>query len=209
MNAAVINTGITGHGVQNDLQKSSLVSPGIDTQTTYYQFVCNAAYGSFDAMDVTPNALLVDSGATSHIVCNSDRFIYFDKSYDSTNHYVELADGTRTNGLIKGKGSAEFQVYDDHGNIASIIVNDALFIPSYDININKGACCLFSLNGGMLTTSKGVKFPITSRHNLYWFDTICKNLSGRLTDFNDHENKVTDDSVITISDGKYSSDIWH
>ena len=138
VNAAVINTKNPGHGVQNDTilqQMSSMDSPGKSTRSTHYNFICNTAYGSFDKIDATPGAMLVDSGATSHIVCNNDRFIYFDKSYDPTNHYVELADGTRTNGLIKGKGKAEFQIYDDHGNNASIILNDALFIPSYDINI--------------------------------------------------------------------------
>ena len=215
--AAALTTGNSGHGVQNYFtqQKSNLDPPGNVTQKSNYNFMCNAVYGTFDTLHATHNDILVDSGATSHIVCDSERFTYFDKSYDPTNHYVELADGTRTNGLIKGKGNAKFQIYDSQGNVVSITVNDALFIPSYDINIFsvkkaaiKGAQCLFSSDGGELTSIKGVKFPIISKHNLYWFNTICTDTNEIITVLNDNEN-MTDNSVITISDGKYSSEMWH
>ena len=107
-------------------------------------------------------------------------------------------------------------MYDNEGNIATISVNDALFIPSYDTNIFsvkkaslRGASCSFSADGGELITSTGTKFPIISRNNLYWFDTINTEPKEILTSITDYEDQVTEDSVLNFSDGNYSSEIWH
>ena len=199
--AAVTVNGNSLQGVQNESQQQTSSELSNKIAKAHYAFVCNVS-NTLDALNTAPNALLVDSGATSHIICNSDKFIHFDKSYDPTNHYVELADGTRTNGLIKGKGTASFKMYDNQGNIATISVNDALFIPSYDTNIFsvkkaslKGASCLFSADGGELITSTGTKLPIISRNNIYWFDTICTDPKEILTSITDYEDQVTEDSV--------------
>ena len=218
--AAAVNAGNTCQGVQNDSsqthQCTSPDSTGNGAHKPHYAFKCSVINGAFDTKEATPNSILVDSGATSHIVCEGDRFIDFDKSYDSTNHYVELADGTRTNGLIQGKGTATFQIYDEKGNVTPITVNNALYIPSYEINIfsvkkaaENGANCLFTSNGGELTSSTGVKFPITSRSNLYWFDTIYSDPNERLNLLSDYEDGMKEDSIIFLNDGKHTADIWH
>ena len=38
------------------------------------------------------NSLLVDCGATTHVVTNGSKFTYFDKSFDPEKHFIELAD---------------------------------------------------------------------------------------------------------------------
>ena len=65
-----------------------------------YIFKCGVYCGSLKSNE-NSESLLIDSGATSHIMSDGDAFISFDKDYDPTNHYVELAIGSRTNGLIK------------------------------------------------------------------------------------------------------------
>ena len=49
---------------------------------------------------VIKGSLLVDTGATSHIV-TEDNFVDVDDSYVPENHYIELADGSRTNSVAK------------------------------------------------------------------------------------------------------------
>ena len=105
-----------------------------DDLDLHYNFLCDVVCGPTKTKE-TSNSLLVDSGATSHIVCNKAAFISFDKDYDPADHYVELADGTRTNGMIKGRGRATFKVFDTKGIVRKITVNKALYIPSYSINI--------------------------------------------------------------------------
>ena len=41
-----------------------------------------------------PN-LLVDSGATSHIVVDHENFQSFEKEFDAENHFIELPDGSK------------------------------------------------------------------------------------------------------------------
>ena len=130
----------------------------------------------------TSDSLLVDSGATSHIICNKEKFISFDQDYNPADHYVELADGTRTNGLIKGRGVATFKVPDRNNIIRTISVNNALYIPSYSLNIfsvkkatDQGASFVFSTNEGTLTASNGIVFAMRCINNLYYLNTVeCK-----------------------------------
>jgi hypothetical protein len=56
-----------------------------------------------------PESLLVDCGATAHIVHDKSKFEKFDDKFDPKNHCIELADGTRTTGIVKGKGRANDQ----------------------------------------------------------------------------------------------------
>ena len=44
------------------------------------------------------NSLLVDSGATAHIISDINRFTQFDDNHDPENHVIELADGSRVTG---------------------------------------------------------------------------------------------------------------
>ena len=163
---------------ENDSAKT--VISGTSEDALHFNFKCEVVCGStITKTKETLDSLLVDSGATSHIICNSDTFVSFDEDYDPTDHYVELADGTRTNGLIEGRGMATFKVPDTNGITRTITVQDALYIPSYSLNIfsvkkaaEQGASFSFSAKGGTLIAPNGVVFAIKSVDNLYYINTL-------------------------------------
>ena len=47
---------------------------------------------------VESKRIIVDKGGTSHIIKDIERFKYFDDSFQPDNHFIELVDGTKTNG---------------------------------------------------------------------------------------------------------------
>ena len=98
------------------------------------------------------NGLLVDCGATTYIVHELDKFIRFDKHFNPQNHYIELADGSRSNNVALKKGDACVQLSDVDGNVHKAILTNALYVPSYRQSI-------FSVQAA---TSKGATscFPV-------------------------------------------------
>jgi predicted aspartyl protease len=78
--------------------------------------------------------LLVDTGATSHIINDKSKFVNFDEKFDPSNHVIELADGSKAN-VVLGKGNAKVKLYDVNGNLQDIMLSNALYIPSYQQNI--------------------------------------------------------------------------
>jgi len=46
------------------------------------------------------NSLLVDTGATAHILNDKSKFLKFDDEFKPENHYIELADGRRASGVV-------------------------------------------------------------------------------------------------------------
>ncbi|KAJ8046483.1 hypothetical protein HOLleu_05166 [Holothuria leucospilota] len=49
--------------------------------------------------------LLVDCGGTTHTVNDQSKFIRFDDDFKPADHYIELADGKRTNNIAMRKGT--------------------------------------------------------------------------------------------------------
>jgi hypothetical protein len=49
----------------------------------------------------------VDCGATTHIVHDISKFISFDKQFNPEHHYIELADGSRSNNVTLKRGDAQ------------------------------------------------------------------------------------------------------
>ena len=136
------------------------------------------------------DSLLVDSGATAHIICNRDNFIEFDEHFDPKNHYIELADGVKSNNVVKARGKAKVNVIDVNGNKCDFLLQNALYVPSYAQNIfsvqaatENGASVNFSENDAFLKTKFGAKFDIVKRGKLYFLYNIksssvtSKNLS--------------------------------
>lgn len=82
--------------------------------------------------------LLVDCGETTHIVNSADYFTSFDSEFSADNHYIELADGTRSNELAIARGNAEFRTEDTRGKECRIILRNALLAPTFP-------ACLFSV----------------------------------------------------------------
>ena len=84
--------------------------------------------------------LLLDTGATSHIINDQSKFVDFHKDFDPRGHVTELADGSKAN-VVLGKGNANVLLYDVNGHPQDVILNDALFVPSHDQNIFFCAGC--------------------------------------------------------------------
>ena len=99
---------------------------------------------------IRDNSLLVDTGATAHILNEKSKFLkYYDK-FKPKNHYTELADGSRACGIVSAKGRAKVLLHDLEGVPCEDFLEDALYIPSYKQNIfsmqaavNKGRHCKF------------------------------------------------------------------
>ncbi|KAJ8403284.1 hypothetical protein AAFF_G00355010 [Aldrovandia affinis] len=75
---------------------------------------------------VKMNGLMVDTGATSHIIMDIAKFKKFDDRFQSETHCVELADGTRSNGITERRGDVEdiFSVKAATANGATIIFKE-------------------------------------------------------------------------------------
>ena len=74
------------------------------------------------------------TGATSHIVNDRSKFISFDKAFDPSAHVIELADGSKAK-VVSGKGVAKVKLHDVNGNARDLILNNALYVPSYKQDI--------------------------------------------------------------------------
>ena len=123
------------------------------------------------------NTLLVDCGATTHILNDKSKFVNLDENFDPANHVIELADGSRTSGLVLAKGSAEIVLHDQNGDMKNVTLSNALFVPSYDQNIfsvqaatEKGACVNFAPNSAELCAPDGTKFAIEKHGRLYFLN---------------------------------------
>ena len=59
------------------------------------------------------HSMLVDCGATiTHIVTDKSKFVSFDQNFNPSDHFIELADGTKKNNLALGKGTAVVKLLD-------------------------------------------------------------------------------------------------
>ena len=75
---------------------------------------------------VESKRIVVDTGATSHIIKDS---------FQPDNHFIELADGSKTNGVALKRGDAEIYLVNANGNKESVALKYALFISSYPQDI--------------------------------------------------------------------------
>ena len=61
------------------------------------------------------SSLLIDTGATSHIITDRSKFVSFDDNFDTNTHINELVDGNKTS-VVLGKGNAKVKLFDVKGN---------------------------------------------------------------------------------------------
>jgi len=120
--------------------------------------------------------LLVDCGATTHIVNDLAQCICFDKDFNPDKHYIALADGSRSNNIALKNGIAKVIVQGKNGKASNIGLENCLHKPSYKQNIfschaatEKGASVDFSNNESSLTKKDGTKFEIRRRGRLHYF----------------------------------------
>ena len=122
---------------------------------------------------------LVDCGATAHIITDRSKFLSMDTAFDPSKHTIELADGSRSTGIVQGKGKAQIKVSDEKGQPRDVTLDNALFIPSYNKDIfsvqaatAKGAAVNFTQQSAVLEGSDGTVFPIEKKGRLYYLCTV-------------------------------------
>ncbi|XDV16957.1 hypothetical protein PO909_016438 [Leuciscus waleckii] len=123
--------------------------------------------------------LMVDAGATSHIITDIAKFQWFDNSFQADTHCVELADGTRCNGVAKNRGDAAVCLVDSTGRRFKTTLRNALYIPTYPQDIfsvkaatSNGATVIFREGKNVLLHKDGTEFPIHVHNKLYYLHTM-------------------------------------
>ena len=61
-----------------------------------------------------------------------------DEEFDSDNNFIELADGSRNNGIVQGSGKAQVLIHDSKGSKRKVMLENALYVPSYKQDIILG-----------------------------------------------------------------------
>ena len=137
------------------------------------------------------DTLLVDCGATSHIVNDITKFISFDEDFNSSKHSIELADGKISNNLAEKRGTVQVFIKNENDVLCPVLLKKTLYIPTFpqEIFSVKAACnnidpdkkntgkpkVVLDGNGGTLNSRQGIKFPITTKGNLYYLKLYCEN----------------------------------
>ena len=87
------------------------------------------------------SGLLIDTGATSHIVRDNEKFVSFNGDFNPDEHTIELADGTQSHAAKQG-GRAKMIIKDAHRQLCKAELQNALLVPGYP-------CDIFSVNAAM------------------------------------------------------------
>ena len=118
--------------------------------------------------------LLVDCGATCHIVNDASRFVSYDNSFDATKHYIELADGRCSNELAIAKGDAIYTIMNSNGKPCNITLTNALLAPKFPTSLfsvraatDAGASVTFAKDIAQLTHGS-TQFNIVKEGQLYF-----------------------------------------
>ena len=128
--------------------------------------------------------LMVDTGATSHIITR-DIVKPYDPDFDPSRHFIELADGTRKNNIVEKIGDAEVILQGTKGNI-KVTLKNVLYIPSYPQDIFSAKAAVHGgaeiqlKEGDNKMIKNGTTFNIVEHNRLYYLQTVednmkCKN----------------------------------
>ena len=108
------------------------------------------------------------------------KFKNFTKDFNSSAHVIELADGSRNRSLALGQGDAEMNVLNSEGQLCSVILENALYVPSFAQNIfsvpaatGKGAIILFAENSVKLfPKDNSPSIDIHKEGKLYFINSV-------------------------------------
>ena len=152
-----------------------------DSEEHYYSFCLDQKSDQVDSFDNSNlTKLLVDSGASVHIVNDKTKFKNFTKDFNSSAHVIELADGSRNRSLALGQGDAEMNVLNSEGQLCSIILENALYVPSFAQNIfsvpaatGKGATIVFAENSAkLIQKDNSPSIDIHKERKLYFINSV-------------------------------------
>lgn len=140
-----------------------------------YVFTLNA---DIAANSASKECIMVDCGATSHIVNDRTRFINFDPDFKPNTHYIQLADGNKYNNLITARGTAAYMLESKDGAVKQITLTNALLAPSFPTSlfsvraaVEKGATVAFSQHSSILNATDGTQFTLQKQGQLYFLPT--------------------------------------
>ena len=127
--------------------------------------------------------LLVDCGATTHIIYDINKFVKIDDSFDANCHVIELADCSRQKGIVTAKGDAKVEIVDSTGKNHDVILKNALCIPSYKQNIlsvyamtERGMKVIFTPNNNKIVAPNNVVFNINKKGKLYYLNNLVNSV---------------------------------
>ena len=133
--------------------------------------------------NVKMRGIMIDGGATSHIVNDRNKFISFDTSFRPSSHSVELADGSRCTGMAQQRGTALINLQDSEGRQHRVKLKDTLYMPTYPHDIlsvaratNGGATVTFKKGHSYMITKDETRFKIHEEGNLYYLPTVDGNV---------------------------------
>ena len=160
--------------------RSNYAAKNVNVDDNSYGFAMKISdYDNINLTDATKNKLLVDCGETSHIITDKNKFVSFDSTFDPSSHYVELADGSRSNNVVYGKGNASVVINDIDGCAHKVLLKDSLCIPSYKQDIlsvrsavDQGVTVNFSPDGNELIAGNDTKFGMNKCNNLYFLNNV-------------------------------------
>ena len=148
------------------------------------------------------NDMLVDCGATSHIVNDESKFVEFQEDFNPKSHNIELADGKVSNNLAEKRGTVKIHIQDENNVTREVFLQNTLYIPSFpqEIFSVKAACekkegdeigakVVLDGDGGTLVSKYGISFPISTKGKLYYLQ-LCDNRESKC-DHQDNINKCT------------------
>lgn len=146
----------------------------VSEETGDKEYVFQASDTEMWRHDDQRRGLMVDAGATTHIITDIAKFQRMDSSFQAGTHCVELADGTRCSGVAKQRGDAEVCLVDSRGRRLKTMLRNALYIPTYpqDIFSVKAATSNGATVKNVLLHKDGTKFPIHVHNKLYYLHTI-------------------------------------
>lgn len=175
------------HQQRKDKTKQATFSDQSETTEGEHSF----AFGIYDITTRrnNPKGLLVDTGATSHIV-TTDTLKRVDGTFNPAEHSMELADGTKTKNIAVKRGDAEVILKDVNGKQVKTVLKDALYMPSYPQDIfsvkaatSNGAELKFHQGHSELVHKDGTTFTIEEHGQLYYLNTFeqCENSSDKVS----------------------------
>lgn len=127
---------------------------------------------------VKMKGLMVNAGATYHIITDEAMFKSFDERFRTETYCVELTDGTKCQGVAKQRGYAEVFLIDTRGRRHAATLRRALFITYYPQDIfsvkaatARGATVIFKEGKDALKHKDGTVFLINVQNELYYLST--------------------------------------
>ena len=171
--------------------EQQLVTPYHKVYTSFFS-VNKISYQPYQVMnsDVN-NDFLVDTGASVHVISNIKYFTNLHKNSNSETSFLEMADGTKSCNIIVGKGTAKIPIIDIKGEESHIVLNDALFVPTFSKNIISVSQAIkmgFKFNFNhiakeSMVSPNGNIFRIVTKGNLYYLNhTIVNSVISRSLD---------------------------